>query len=385
MTASGLPRVLLVDDEPNVLAALRRHLRTEFEVETAGGGAEALALLDGQDPLAVVVSDYQMPGMNGAAFLAAARRAAPDTTRLLLTGQADLEGAAAAINEGQVFRFLLKPTGRDELKVALRDAIEHRRLVLAERELLERTLHGSVKALTEVLALASPGTFARTTRLRRVVSGLLDAAGVAERWHIDLAAMLSYLGSVSLPPQVARKVDAGLDLTAAEQDMIDALPEVAEQILSSIPRMEPVREAIRYSRKGYDGSGPPDDGIEGEQVPLGGRVLRLANDFTDLTTAGMAETPALTALNSAAGRYDPYLLKCLALVVAEAHAAKIRNVTVAELEPGMVLTADVRTRSGVLLVPRGQEVSPSLLARVRNFATIGGGVVEPIPVLTALT
>ena len=134
------PRILCVDDEPNVLAGLVRMLRREFEVVTAGDGAAGLEVLARQGPFIVVVSDFMMPGMTGVQFLARAKQLAPDTVRILLTGQASLEGAIASVNEGNIFRFLSKPCSREHLVKALEDAIEQARLVTADRELLERKL-----------------------------------------------------------------------------------------------------------------------------------------------------------------------------------------------------------------------------------------------------
>ena len=103
------PRILLVDDDPLLLAGLKRQLRRHFRIETAPGGAEALALVQGEEPFMVVVSDYRMPGMNGNQFLAQVREISPDTIRIMLTGFADVGAAVDAINEGQIFRFLNKP------------------------------------------------------------------------------------------------------------------------------------------------------------------------------------------------------------------------------------------------------------------------------------
>ena len=144
------PRVLLVDDDPFLLEGLRRQLRGTFELTTALGGHEGLDLLRtaGRGSFAVVVSDYQMPRMNGASFLASVRDVAPDATRMLLSGQADLNGVASVVNQGGVFRFLMKPVSRDVLTEALRAGVEQHHLVIAERELLEQTRLGILRPLT---------------------------------------------------------------------------------------------------------------------------------------------------------------------------------------------------------------------------------------------
>ena len=383
MTLPVPPRILLVDDEPNVLDGLRRQLRREFAVDVAGGGADGLRALS-TGPYAVVVSDFRMPLMDGAQFLAAARTAAPDTTRMLLTGQADLTGAAAVVNDGQIFRMLLKPVPDEELRTALRDAVAQHRLRLAERELLEQTLRGCVRALVEVLALTSPAMFARATRVRRLVSALLDTLVVPERWVVDLAAELSLVGAVSLPPAVARRLDSGLELTATERAMIDGLPEVAVTLLAGIPRLEPVRAAIRYSRRNFDGTGQDEGEPSGAELPTGARVLRLATDFDELTARGVSDPYALNMLRKRVGFYDPVLLDALAALVLSRGAHLVQEMTLAELYPSLVLDESIRTRTGTLLVPKGHEITASLLMRLRNFAAMPDGVAEPILVLATV-
>jgi CheY-like chemotaxis protein len=152
-------RVLCVDDDPNVLAGYQRGLRKQWHLETASSGQAALGLLETQGPYAVIVADMQMPGMNGVELLTRARTLAPDTVRIMLTGNADQKTAVEAVNEGHVFRFLNKPCSAEMLALVLDAAVRQYRLVVAERELLEKTLSGSVKILTEILSLQDPRTF----------------------------------------------------------------------------------------------------------------------------------------------------------------------------------------------------------------------------------
>jgi response regulator RpfG family c-di-GMP phosphodiesterase len=382
VSAAPLPRILLVDDERHILDGLRRQLRTEFSVETAVGGPEGLARLGDAGTFAVVVSDYQMPQMNGAAFLAAVREQAPDTTRMLLTGQADLGGAATVVNEGRVFRFLLKPISREDLVAALRAGVEQHRLVTAERELLERTLRGSVKALTELLSLASPLAFARATRLRRLADLMLTAADEPVPWHVDLAVMLSQVGSIALPPSVLERMERNLALEPEEQAMVSRLPALAEQVLAGIPRLEEVRAAIRDQDTPYgdeeDASGKP----RGERPPLGARVLRIVRDYDALASAGRSSGEAMRALRTRPGTYDPRLLSALASALVEENQRELVTLPVDQLEPGMVLADAIYTESGVKLVPAGQEITISLLERIRNFSRMASGVREPLRVLT---
>ncbi|WP_412749952.1 HD domain-containing phosphohydrolase [Krasilnikovia sp. M28-CT-15] len=377
------PRILLVDDEPNLLDGLRRQLRRDFTVETAVGAANGLFALKPEQPFEVIVSDFLMPGINGAEFLAAAAKAAPASTRVLLTGHTSLADAAAAVNQGQVYRMLLKPVDTENMIAALHECVAQHRLVIAEKELLESTLRGSVKALTDVLSLASPAAFGRATRMRRVAVTILDQMEVEDRWAVEMAVEMSQLGVVSLPPAVADKLNTGAELDRAEQSMVDQLPAVAEKLISPIPRMTSVVDAIRTCRKGFDGSGLPRDGVVGARIPFGGRLLRLLLDHDALLTQGQSPADALAELQSNAKYYDPAMLAALTGTAAPASTAT-REVTLAELRPGMVLAAAVVTRSAdTVLVDADQEITVGLIARLENLAALEHGVREPLTVRDA--
>lgn len=133
MTNVERARILCVDDEQLVLDGLSRTLRSHYVVETVTSGAQALDRLRTGEPYAVVVSDQRMPQMDGVRLLAHIRTVAPDTVRVLLTGQADMESAIAAVNEGNIFRFLTKPCSTENLLKALEASIEQYRLVTSEK------------------------------------------------------------------------------------------------------------------------------------------------------------------------------------------------------------------------------------------------------------
>ena len=181
-------KVLCVDDEPHVLEGLSQLLRRLLDVHTATSGALGLEALDRDGPFAVVLSDMRMPGMDGAAFLARVRQQAPDTVRMLLTGHADLQSAIAAVNEGQIFRFLTKPCPPDQLRAAMTEAVRQYELVTAERVLLEETLHGSIRVLTDILSMMSPRVFGRATRVKQLVDELAGGIGLPDHWPILVAA-----------------------------------------------------------------------------------------------------------------------------------------------------------------------------------------------------
>lgn len=353
----ALPRVLCVDDEPNVLDGLKRQLRRKFDVETATSGAEGLSAMQTRGPFTVVVSDMRMPQMDGSQFLSAARELAPDTVRLLLTGYADIEAAIRAVNEGSIFRFLSKPCPAELLSSALDAAVEQHRLRLAEKELLERTLRGSIDALGEVLSLASPLAFGRARRIQRTAVDLARALEIEEVWQIEVAAILSQLGAVTLPDETLERWEHGQPLTAEEQEMIARFPALADKLLGHIPRIEGVREIIAQATKATVDA----------RAPLTAKVLRLAVDFDALVARGARPGEAAGLLESRTG-YDPTAIAALRSILGESQQVQtLREIPIGSLTNGMTLDQDLRTVQGTLLVARGHVVGESLLLRLRNL------------------
>ena len=193
-------KILFVDDEPGVLEGYRRLLHKEFSVETVLSAEEGLAAIAaaGEDPYAVIVSDMRMPKMDGAQFLARVRIVSPDSVRIALTGYADIQTASQAVNEGALFRFLTKPCEKEVLAKALTAGLLQHGLVVAERELLEKTLRGSVKVLTEVLSLVNPAAFSRGVRIGRYVQHMVKEMQLNTPWQFEIAGMMSQLGCVTL-------------------------------------------------------------------------------------------------------------------------------------------------------------------------------------------
>lgn len=144
MTAAQSYSILCVDDEPQIVKGLARQLGRHYRVLTATSGADALRILERNDALALVISDMRMARMDGAQFLARARRLAPEATRLLLTGHADAEAAARAVNEGGIHRLLMKPCKPDVLKAAVDQGVEQYRAARLTRDALLRQLEATL-------------------------------------------------------------------------------------------------------------------------------------------------------------------------------------------------------------------------------------------------
>jgi hypothetical protein len=301
--------------------------------------------------------------------------------RVLLTGHADLEAAIAAVNEGNIFRFLSKPCPSETLIQTLDACVRQYRLITAERVLLEQTLRGSLKTLTDILALVNPIAFGRAIRARKLIGELAALERGITPWQAEIAAMLAQIGWVTLPAETISKLYHGTALSASEQAIVDNLPTLTEQLLANIPRLEPVREILHYRDKHYDGKGWPEDKICGDAIPWGARALKAVSDFDVLESQGYSAEMALDAMRARRGWYDPAMLKAIAKIQGD----KPRDATVVRLplhavQPGMVFTEDVKTRSGLLLIARGQEVTRSLVERIKNLA-LNTTITDPVLVV----
>jgi len=368
---TGRHRVLFVVDDPHVLSAIRRHLRRDHDLVMADSGRAGLDEVVKGPPFAVVVSDMNMPGMDGAEFLGRLRRLAPDTVRMMLTGMSDLEVAMEAVNRGQIFRFMTKPTSPDELKAAVKAGLRQYQLVTAEKELLDRTLTGSVRVLSEVLSAVNPTAFGRSTRAHRVVQAVAAEMGEESSWALEVAARMSQVGCVTVPEELLVRQRSNELLSDEEKKVINEHPRVGSQMLGKIPRMEDVAEAILYQGKRYGGGGFPPGGVNGDDIPFGARMLKLALDFEALVTSGLNPIKAMKELQSRAGWYDPQMLQALDSALQRGREQRREELMIPELEIGMVIDQDVFATDETLLVSQGTEITQPLLRRLDNWERLG--------------
>jgi response regulator RpfG family c-di-GMP phosphodiesterase len=375
-------KVLFVDDDLNLLASCERSFRRSFQVETAASGELALQKIAEHGPFAVVISDRQMPLMDGIQFLAIVKERAPDTVRLMLTGNADLEGAIKVVNEGNIFRFLTKPCSLEILSKALEDALAQYRLVVAEKNLLNKTLSGSIKLLTDILSIVEPQSFGRAQTMRETISNITKKLKTDNDWEIPLAIMLAPISNVTIPPELLIRARAGVSLSKVEEQIVSQLPETAARLLANIPRLEGVARIVRYQHKNYDGSGTPQDSVKGEALPLGSRLLKILTDLAQLQTVKVNRLQALNEMETRLGWYDPAMLDVVreyygvAITARDAARASI-SILIRDLAPGMVLRSNVETKDNTLILCAGHHITDTTLEKIKNFDLVSG-IKEPI-------
>jgi len=412
-----LPWTLLcVDDEPNILSALRRSLRTEnWRVLTANGGAEALETL-AHENVDLVISDMRMPGMDGAQLLEQVSQRWPASIRILLTGHADMNATVAAINRGRIFRYLNKPWDDEELRATVRQGLD---LLALEREKqrLEVLTQQQNAQLQEANALLERRVEARTADLSlandklkrsyltsiKVFSGLLElrearlaghgrrvadlarklalAMGCAddEAQQIFVAGLLHDIGLIGVPDTLLAKTAARY--TPQEIALFHRHAAIGEQALMPLEEMQPVAAVIRAHHERFDGQGFPDKRA-GSDIPLGARILAIVDAFDDLQNGHLVETPlttqeARTVLRHSRGtQFDPEVLDVF-LHITEPERPKPPTAAIQmsteQLEPDMVLAKDLVSTTGVLMLTAGQSVNALLIRRIREFELREGG------------
>lgn len=374
-------KVLLVDDDLNVLQAYTRTLRGNFKVSTTDNGAEGIQILKEEGPFAVIVTDYRMPKMNGIQFLAHAKELTPDTIRIMLSGQADLDVSIQAVNEGNVFRFLNKPCPTEQFIKVLDTALEQYRLVMSERELLDKTLKGSVKLLLDISNAVNPQIFSRTSRLRTMANAIAVRLKIGNSWEVELAAMLSQIGCTTIPPEILKKKSEDKQLTDEETQIFLAHAQTGRNLLSNIPRLEGISEGVFYQFKQFGGQGFPFNNKKGKDIPIIGRILKIVLDFDNLTVKGMSAPKAVEEMLNNVNYYDPDIFAALdAEVLSVATGYVVNVVPIADLANGMLLADDIKDDHGAILISKGQEITEILKLRLLVFSRLGR-VSEPIRIL----
>lgn len=365
-------RILLVDDENNILEAYKRNMGDEFEIEVAGSGIAAIELINREKQFQVIVTDYKMPNMNGVELLEQVRNIAPETVQIMLTGQADMEAIIKLINKGKIFRFLTKPCSPEDLIASIKDGVRQYELVAAEKELLGKTLGGSIKVLADLLALAKPQAFNKTQKIRILARQIHNELVVDHKWQIEIAATLSQIGCVTIPDDILKKVYKGLTLSDAENIMFMNHASIGADMIKNIPRMEAVAEIIRYQEKKYDGSGFPSDNIKGDKIPVGSRILKIVLDYDKAVTGGVDGEKVLSDMGKKPGYYDPFLFS-----IAEKNFLKIekpkksfvkKDIPADSLEEGMYLAEDLISATGVFIGAKNQILTSALISTIGNYS-----------------
>ncbi len=419
----GTATLLFVDDEVNILSSLKRLFRTGgYRIFTAENGAQGLDILQ-HEAVDLVVSDMRMPEMNGAQFLEQVNARWPDTIRILLTGHAEIGATIDAINKGHIYRYISKPWEDNDILLAIKQALHQKKLELANQGLEELTrrqneelkdlnanLEAKVKARTEEVRQTMGFLEIAHDKLKRdfitsirVFSNLIEMREGAMAGHsrrvaelsraiaqkmkmndadaqdIFLAALLHDVGKIGFPDYLLEKSFA--NLTSEERFDVIKHPVKGQTALMALEPLNGAAKLIRSHHERFDGLGYPDK-LAGLAIPLGARVIMLANEY-DAVQLGMLlskrlkHADALLFIQEGRGnRYDPAVVDAFMSVMASTvHAVRELALHPEQLRPGMVLSRDLLSRQGDLLLSKDHLLDASLIDQIKSFKQLGDELV----------
>jgi response regulator RpfG family c-di-GMP phosphodiesterase len=413
-------RLLCVDDEEAILRALHRVFRRAgYTVLTATGGEQGLQIIQ-KTPVSLIVSDQRMRGMSGVEFLRRAKRIAPDTVRILLTAHSDSEVAISAINRGEVFRFLLKPWDDGDLLMVVQEGLAMLNLKLQNRRLLQLTaqqnmrlrslgqdLEAQVQERTKQLEAQSAQLQQLHAQLERdfvdmvnVCARLIEihdshsgshsqrvgalAKAIAEELalpadevrDVEIAGILHDIGKIGTPEKLVNKLYE--HMTEAERRVIERHPVLGQASIQVVKGLRNAALFIRSHHEHYDGTGYPDR-LQGSAIPLGSRIIAVANGY-DLASEMSQAPTSLSAVRGAGHRhvlenvatlYDPRVVQAFERVVEKRRQEEAdfeeQAITLQEVREGMILSRDLYTRSGLLLVPKDEPLRRSYIEKIRTY------------------
>ena len=415
---AATPTLLFVDDEPNILSSLRRLFRPHgYRILIAESGAQGLEII-GSETVDLIISDMRMPEMDGAHFLERVREQQPQIIRILLTGYADITSTINAINRGEIYRYISKPWDDNDVVLIVQKALEHARLArenarlteltrvqneelrelntgleakVAERtaeleqtnsflnlanEKLKQNFLVSIKmfsGLMELRGSAVAGHSRRVADLARKLAARLDITGKAQQ-DVFLAGLLHDIGKIGLSDTLLAKPVSKMGSEELALYRKHALS--GESALMPLDELKDAARLIRSHHERFDGQGFPD-GLQGAGIPLGARILAVANDYDALQIGTLSEKKASVEEAKSAlmqgrhKRYDPQVVDAFIAMLGGApleNATREIIVPAADLQPGMVLARDLISREGVLLLATDYVLDAMLVRQIQDFA-----------------
>jgi len=352
-------KILFVDDEPHVLASIKRSLRKQFCVDTAQSGPEALEALDQKGPYAIIVSDMQMPEMNGAELLSLAKEKSPHTVRMMLTGNADQQTAIDAINRGDITRFLSKPSSATQIADALQQGLKQYRQVRNSTASFADRLLPFIRLYSEALSLSDPARFQQLSRLQYNCVEMARILKLPNLVEIEIIATLSQLSSVTLPRELAIKRATSLALTEDEEIQIRAQAELTETLIREIPELTQIANAVGNQQQ----STPEDQPIESV-------IIELLIEIDKKIAAGMSAEQALESIHDSS-------LCCQSKVFAAAQTLfqtsinSLNRPSPIDLSVGSILDQDLFGSDGTLILAKGHTITELTQAWLKRLQTQG--------------
>jgi len=402
--------LLIVDDEPNILRSLERlFMEDQYEVITASSPERALQCVGNRRDISLVITDQRMPGMTGSELLAQIRAKIPDAVRIMLTGHADINAVVEAINAGHVYKYITKPWNDEDMKVTVLRALEQYELLLENRRLteltrqqneklrlwnaaletkvqertteieqknreLEQTFVETIRAFARLqeIRAASMGSHSKRVAIASKFVATEMALPPDEVRTIEVAAILHDIGKIGLNDCSLGKQQFILD--REHRELYGKHPVIGQESIDLVKSLQEPAKLIRSHHERFNGTGFPD-GLKGDEIPLGSRIIAVANDFDAITCTTGGKRALQEVTKERGAFYDPdvvdvFLTYLSYLQTRQEELVKVR-LPVSELLSGNVLARDLVTKYGVMLLPRDETLTAEHVAKIREYVRKG--------------
>ncbi len=412
--------ILLVDDEENILNSIYRLLRREksYEILMAKSGADGLEILNSKlktqnsEPVSLIVSDQRMPVMEGVEFLSKAKAISPDSTRIMLTGYADINAVTAAVNKGEIFRYITKPWEDETLLGVIKQGVKQYELLTERKQLLELTrkqneelsdlnhnlehkvedrtkevqelykklktnFYETIRVFVSLVEHYDSHLGGHVKRVATLAEEFAKELGLSEKEieEVELAALLHDIGLTGIPKVILAKEMQ--DLSFNELNLMKQHPAFGQSLLHSIESLHHVGVIIKSHHERHDGSGYPD-GLKGEEVPYASRIVAICDTYDEHLNKRVkdkgSEGAAINQIKSGRGiLFEPEIANGFLKFIGNRKPVEgviEKEINLSQLQEAMVISRDISTGSGRLLVPKGAILSKAIIERLRNFHTL---------------
>jgi putative two-component system response regulator len=350
----SIKTLLIVDDSPVNIAVLKGVLSTDYKVKVALNGEKVLQICSSASPPDLILLDIMMPEMDGYEVCRRlkSRKQTKDIPVIFVTAKGGVVDETLGFEVGAI-DYIAKPVSPPIVLARVKNILDLHQTRGKLQEALNKSLTGSVELMMDILSLMNPTAFGRSRNLRRHVSATAKRLGYKKRWSIEVAAMLSQLGCITLPSELVEKVCNGEDVSVAEQALFDNHPQVGKRLLEKIPNFQEAAEIIALQNSELDESG--------SQVQLGASLLQVALQLDNMDRKWDKQV----AVASPTMQVPADIIEDIETV--EESVGKKKTLTLAELKVGMVFNCDVKTRTNMVLIRKETEVTRTVIERLKGF------------------
>lgn len=351
----AIPKIMLVTTDRQFAKTAKTALGGAVVLSMTDSGEKALKAFEGH-AYTVVIADLALTGMDGRAFLAAAKKKHPLITRVAVAEAPDFDQAKQLVNTADISWLLTKPCKAEDLRAAIQDSVSRHRHGKAESKAMRNILTGGVKMLVEILGLTHPEAVRRSKRILPQAQILNRKLKAMSPQLLDMVVLLSHIGWMGLPKELLRKVETGNDITKEEMRVFRTHPQIAAKLLENIPRMGKIAEIIRHQNTPY-----------AQKPPLGARILKACIDLDQLRAKKGNVKKALTRMHERPDVYDPAVIKVLIHLGGNGKKHRKIPLAVTDLKPGMIMLRDMVTEEGNVLLHKGECLSEASHIRLTTF------------------